>query len=74
MLGKEELTELGFQLILYPLAGLFAAARTIELMYEKLLTDGTTIGEEHRLMTFPEFNELIGVEEKYALARRFGAM
>ena len=23
-------------------------------------------------MTFPEFNELIGVEEKYALAQRFG--
>jgi 2-methylisocitrate lyase-like PEP mutase family enzyme len=74
VLGKEELTELGFQLILYPLAGLFAAARTIELMYQKLLTDGTTIGEEHRLMPFSEFNELIGVEEKYALAQRFGAM
>jgi 2-methylisocitrate lyase-like PEP mutase family enzyme len=73
VLGKEELAELGFQLILYPLAGLFAAARTIGLMYEKLLKDGTTIGEEHRLMTFPEFNELIGVEEKDALARRFGA-
>ena len=23
--------------------------------------DGTTIGEEHRLMTFAEFNQLIGV-------------
>jgi 2-methylisocitrate lyase-like PEP mutase family enzyme len=74
VLGKEELTELGFHLILYPLTGLFSAARTIELMYQKLLRDGTTIGEEHRLMTFPEFNELIGVEEKYELARRFGAM
>lgn len=74
VLGKEELTELGFQLILYPLAGLFAAARTIERMYQKLLADGTTVGEEHRLMPFSEFNELIGVEEKYALAQRFGAM
>jgi hypothetical protein len=41
-------------------------------MYQKLRTDGTTLGEEHRLMTFPEFNELIGVEEKYAQAQRFG--
>lgn len=74
VLGNEELTKLGFQLILYPLVGLFGAARTIEQMYRKLRADGTTIGEESRLMTFSEFNELIGVEEKYELAKRFGAM
>ena len=74
VLAKKELTRLGFHLILYPLAGLFAAARTIELMYQKLRVDGTTTGETHRLMTFSEFNELIGVEEKYALAQRFGAI
>jgi 2-methylisocitrate lyase-like PEP mutase family enzyme len=72
VLAKDELAHLGFQLILYPLTGLFAAARSIELMYQKLRADGTTAGEEHRLMTFPEFNELIGVEEKYSQARRFG--
>jgi 2-methylisocitrate lyase-like PEP mutase family enzyme len=72
VLPKEELARLGFHLILYPLAGLFAAARSIEIMYHKLRTDGTTTGEELRLMTFPEFNELIGVEEKYARAQRFG--
>ena len=74
VLGKEELTQLGFQLILYPLAGLFAASRAIQLMYQKLLENGTTTGAEHQLMTFAEFNGLIGVEEKYALARQFGAL
>ena len=74
VLAKKELIRLGFHLILYPLAGLFGAARTIELMYQKLRVDGTTTGEEHRLMTFSDFNELIGVEEKYALAQRFGAI
>lgn len=69
---KEELARLGFHLILYPLAGLYAAARSLELVYQKLLADGTTSGVEDRLMTFPEFNALIGVEEKYALAERFG--
>ena len=72
VLAKEELARLGFQLILYPLAGLFAAARSIERMYEKLRNDGTTLGEEGCLMTFAEFNALIGVEEKYAQAQRFG--
>ena len=74
VLPKEELTGLGFHLILYPLAGLYAAARTIEQMYQTLRTDGTTTGTEDRLMTFTEFNELIGAEKKYALAERFGAI
>jgi len=73
VLAKDELARLGFHLILYPLAGLFAAARSIEIMYEKLRADGTTTGEEHRLMAFDEFNELIGVAEMYAQAQRFGA-
>lgn len=72
VLRKEELAELGFHLILYPLAGLFASARSIELMYQKLHSDGTTLGEEDRLMTFPQFNDLIGVEEKYNQAQRYG--
>jgi 2-methylisocitrate lyase-like PEP mutase family enzyme len=74
VLGRDELAELGFHLILYPLSGLFGAARAIEQMYQKLRADGTTIGEESRLMTFSQFNELIGAEEKYELAKRFGAM
>ncbi|MBC8873646.1 MAG: oxaloacetate decarboxylase [Planctomycetes bacterium] len=72
VLPKKELESLGFQLILYPLTGLFAAARTMEQMYTKLRDDGTTIGEEDKLMTFAEFNDLIGVDEKYKLAERFG--
>jgi 2-methylisocitrate lyase-like PEP mutase family enzyme len=72
VLPREQLAEMGFQLILYPLTALFAAARAIGDFYQKLRADGTTLGEEHRLMTFAEFNALIGVDEKYALAERFG--
>ena len=74
LLGKQELTDLGFQLILYPLTGLFAAARVIEQMYQQLLADGTTLAVQDQLMTFEEFNDLIGVKEKYELARRFGSL
>lgn len=72
VLPREQLAELGFQLILYPLAGLFAAARALERVYTKLRADGTTLGAEVPTMGFPEFNALIGVEEKYRLAERFG--
>ena len=72
VLPKDQMADLGFHLILYPLTGLFAAARALEAMYRKLRADGTTLRAEGRLMSFAEFNELIGAEERYALAERFG--
>ena len=71
VLPRERLAELGFQLILYPLAGLFAAAKAMRAVYEQVYRDGTTGGDAQ--MSFGEFNKLIGVDEKYALAERFGA-
>jgi len=72
VLPREELVKLGYQLILYPLAGIFAAAKALEEVYQKLKRDQTTAGMENRLMAFKEFNDLIGVEEKYRLAEKFG--
>nr|VFJ93845.1 MAG: 2-Methylisocitrate lyase, PEP mutase family [Candidatus Kentron sp. H]VFJ94550.1 MAG: 2-Methylisocitrate lyase, PEP mutase family [Candidatus Kentron sp. H]VFK01095.1 MAG: 2-Methylisocitrate lyase, PEP mutase family [Candidatus Kentron sp. H] len=75
VLARGALAELGFQLILYPLAGLFAAARALEETFRALDidTEGSTLAEEQRPMTFPEFNDLIGVDRLYARAQRFGA-
>jgi 2-methylisocitrate lyase-like PEP mutase family enzyme len=72
VLPKEKLAAMGFQLILYPLAALFASAHAITTVYQKLLADGTTLGAEAGQTSFDEFNALIGVDEKYALAERFG--
>ncbi len=72
VLPKEQLSEMGFQLILYPLTGLYAAAASMRDFYQKLSDDGTTIGKEDGLMQFAEFNDLIGVEEKYHLSEKFG--
>ena len=72
VLPKAKLAELGFHLILYPLAGLFAAAHGLATIYEKIRRDDTTLGAESVLMVFDEFNDLIGVEEKYRLAERYG--
>ncbi len=72
VLPKAKLAELGFHLILYPLAGLFAAARGLATIYEKIKRDDTTLGAENQLMAFDDFNDLIGVEEKYKLAEHYG--
>jgi 2-methylisocitrate lyase-like PEP mutase family enzyme len=72
VLSRAELSKMGFDLILYPLAGIFAAAQALKDVYEKLKRDETTQGMYDRLMTFEAFNDLIGVEEKYKVAERFG--
>jgi len=72
VLPKEELVELGFQLILYPLTGLYAAGKTIRNFYSKLHQDGTTLGMEKDLLNFADFNELIGMEEKYKMTEKYG--
>jgi methylisocitrate lyase len=72
VLPKQKLAELGFHLILYPLAGLFAAAHGLGQIYEKIRRDDTTLGAESQLMAFDEFNDLIGVEAKYKLAEHYG--
>jgi hypothetical protein len=41
-------------------------------VYEKLKRDETTQGMYERLISFRDFNDLIGVEEKYKLAEKFG--
>lgn len=72
VLPKEKLAELGFDLILYPLTGLYAAAETLSILYRTLADKGTSLSEATRLMPFTRFNDLIGLDKKYAFAERFG--
>ncbi len=71
VLPREELAALGFQLVLYPVSGLYAAARALETVYGRLRAEGTTAGAEDRFIAFERFNDLIGVDEKHALAERY---
>jgi len=73
VLSKEQLHAMGFHLILHPLAGLFAAAKAMEIVYARLHATGSSAGAAAPQMDFAQFNELIGVDRKYALAERFGA-
>lgn len=74
LLSKEQLHAMGFHLILHPLAGLFAAAKAMELVYSRLHDSGSTQGANVPQMNFAEFNDLIGVERKYEMAKRFGVV
>ncbi|MCO6042945.1 isocitrate lyase/PEP mutase family protein [Aeoliella sp. ICT_H6.2] len=69
---KEELTELGFQLIVHPVGGLFAATSAIRKVFGELATTGDERGTAAEQVSFTEFTDIVGLEEKYAFAKRFG--
>tara|TARA_B100001123_G_scaffold33878_1_gene35202 strand:+ start:2455 stop:3321 length:867 start_codon:yes stop_codon:yes gene_type:complete len=65
LLGREELAALGFAFILYPVAGLYASAHALATTYAHLQKTGTTNGVTEQLVTFQQFNEMIGIPESY---------
>jgi 2,3-dimethylmalate lyase len=71
LMAPKELKELGFDLIVWPLAPLYSAAKSLADVYTTLRRDGSTIAILDRLMPFDEFNQIVGLEEKYALDEKY---
>jgi 2,3-dimethylmalate lyase len=71
LMAPKELKELGFDLIVWPLAPLYSAAKSLAEVYTTLRRDGSTIAILDRLMPFDEFNQIVGLEEKYALDEKY---
>ncbi|HTN23371.1 MAG TPA: oxaloacetate decarboxylase [Solirubrobacteraceae bacterium] len=70
-LSRAELRDLGYALIVCPLAGLFAAARAVQDVLVELRDQGTTAGVVDSVLAFEEFNELVGLAQRYADEARF---
>jgi 2-methylisocitrate lyase-like PEP mutase family enzyme len=70
-LTRAELHELGFRLIVCPLAALFAAARAVQDVLVELRDAETTAGVIDRLLGFDKLNELVRLEERYADEARY---
>jgi methylisocitrate lyase len=71
LMGPKELKELGFDLIVWPLAPLYSAAKSLTEVYTTLRRDGSTLAILDRLMPFDEFNRVVGLDEKYALDAKY---
>jgi 2-methylisocitrate lyase-like PEP mutase family enzyme len=67
----EELAELGFFSVGFVLSGLYAAARALEETYREIRRAGSTDALRERMLDFETFNDLIGVEQRYADDERF---
>jgi 2,3-dimethylmalate lyase len=70
-LTRSQLHDLGFQMIVCPLAALFAAARAVTDILTELRENETTAGALDSLLTFDDFNELVDLDSAYADEARY---
>ncbi len=71
LMGPQELKDLGFELIVWPLAPLYSVAKSLTDIYSTLRRDGSTLAVLDRLMPFDEFNDIVGLNQKYAIDAKY---
>lgn len=71
LMTPAELHELGFDLIVSPLTGLFASARALTTAYRVLRAKGTLRDDMELVTDFEAFNRLVDLDRHYALEARY---
>ena len=72
-LSRSELRQLGFALIVCPLAALYAATRAVTDVLTELRDQETTSGAYDRMVTFDEFNALVDLDARYEDEARYAS-
>jgi methylisocitrate lyase len=72
LLTSQELRELGYKMVVYPLSALFAAAYAIRETYRELFAQKTTAARQEAMTSFHEFEEIVGAPRFHDLEARFG--
>lgn len=70
-LTREELRDLGFQMIVCPLSILFSYAKVAREIVTALRREGSTRKHLDKLMGFEEFNRLVRLELKYEAEKKY---
>ena len=71
LLTPAELHDLGFDLIVAPLGGLYAAVKALRGAYATLAEKGTLRDDLDQVLSFDEFNALVDLDVHYETEERF---
>ena len=71
LLSVDELQDLGYSLVIYPLATLYMATKAMCEAVKELKDTGTTAGLVDRMLAFHEFNDLVGLKDFQTLERQY---
>jgi 2-methylisocitrate lyase-like PEP mutase family enzyme len=62
LLPNEKLKEIGYSLVIYPTASIFIAANSMLQLMSHLKENGSTAGLLDQMISFQEFNDLVGLD------------
>ena len=71
LMRPQELHDLGFDLVVWPLTPVYSVAKSLTEVYRTLRREGTTTNILDRLMPFDEFNRIVGLDENYQLDEKY---
>ena len=71
LLTRDELEQVGFQLVVCPLTALYASAKAMQDMFGLIKSAGTTRAALDRLIPFRQFHGIIDLDAYYALDDRY---
>ena len=74
LLPANDLYGMGFNLILYPVAALFASSLAIMRLAKSLKETGGTRGLEEDMLDFDQFNDLVRLSEYKELEKRYSSI
>ncbi len=63
LLTVKDLEQIGYNVVVYPISSLYAAAWAVRKLMEELMDRGTTRLFIDRMITFNNFNDLMGLDE-----------
>ena len=72
LLLNEQLEKLGFNLVIYPTASTYVTTKAMMVLMERLEEEGTTANMISDMVSFSEFNDLIGLTKVRELEAKYG--
>ena len=71
LVTSTELESYGFDLVIFPTASTYITSKAMMQLMSTLMQEGTTAGMIDQMVTFSEFNELIGLAEIDGLGKKY---
>ncbi len=63
LLPNSKLHEIGYNIVIYPTASIFYMAQSMLQLMQHLKKEGSTVGMIDKMISFEDFNELVGLEK-----------
>jgi carboxyvinyl-carboxyphosphonate phosphorylmutase len=70
-LSSHELHKMGYKIAVFPLSGLYATTFAMLQVFKELKKTGSTKKSRQRMVTFDDFNKLVGLSRYMRMAKRY---